>query len=212
MQINPTFQNLIPSLSNEEFAQLEANILKNGIREPLVVWYGGEPGDCGDCHDSIGFSLSFEEGGDPNIYCCDSCGYNHPDFPMLVDGHNRYEIAKKHNLEYELEAVEFEDEDAACVWIIDNQLGRRNLSLYAQGELRIARGKFSQLKEQAKENAGVRTDLFVNSQKGLMPINTTKELAAELKTSDQTASRIIQIKDKTSASKLCRHKRNDAGK
>jgi hypothetical protein len=82
------------------------------------------------------------------------------------------------------------------VWIIDNQLGRRNLSLYAQGELRIARGKFSQLKVQAKENSGVRTDLFVNSQKGLIPINTTKELADELKTSDQTASRIIQIQAK----------------
>jgi septum formation inhibitor-activating ATPase MinD len=93
-------------------------------------------------------------------------------------------------------------EDAACVWIIDNQLGRRNLSLYAQGELRIARGKFSQLKEQAKENQAAysgnqyEVGLFVNSQKVQTPVNTTKELATELKTSEQTASRIIQIQAK----------------
>ncbi len=147
------------------------------------------------------FNYSNEAAGDPVVYQCDSCGYNHPDFPMLVDGHNRYEIAKKHNLEYELEAIEFEDEDAACVWIIDNQLGRRNLSLYAQGELRIARGKFSQLKEQAKENIlATQNNLagaaFQNSEKLLTPVNTTQTLADELKTSIDTASRIIQIQAK----------------
>ncbi len=75
-----------------------------------------------------------------------------------------------------------------------------------QGELRIARGKFSQFKEQAKENIlATQNNLagaaFVNSQKLLTPINTTKELAAELKTSDQTASRIIQIQAKAMKAK-----------
>jgi hypothetical protein len=51
----------------------------------------------------------------------------------------------------------------------------------------------SLLKEQAKENAGVRTDLFQNSEKGLTPVNSTQALADELKTSTDTASRIIQI-------------------
>lgn len=202
MLINPTFQELIPALSSEEFAQLETNILKNGIREPLVVLYDGEPVDCGDCHDSVAFTYNNEEAGDPRLYDCDSCGYTYPDFPMLVDGHNRYEIAQKHGLEYELEPIEFEDEDAACVWIIDNQLGRRNLSLYVQGELRIARGKFSQLKKQAKENQAVYSGnqyedgLFQNSEKVQTSVNTTKELADELKTSTDTASRIIQIQAK----------------
>jgi hypothetical protein len=71
--------------------------------------------------------------------------------------------------------------------------------------IRIARGKFSQLKEQARENlvfAANKTNNtpFVNSQKALIPVNTTKELAAELKTSDQTASRIIQIQAKSAVS------------
>jgi hypothetical protein len=72
-----------------------------------------------------------------------------------------------------------------------------NLAAYFLAS-RIARGKFSQLKEQAKENlaiAGQSAKPFQNSEKvsSVSPINTTKELAAELKTSDQTASRIIQI-------------------
>ncbi len=91
--------------------------------------------------------------------------------------------------------------DAACVWIIDNQLGRRNLSLYAQGELRIARGKFSQLKEQARKNlaiAGQSAKPFHNCEKvsEVQKVNTTQILADELKTSANTASRIIQIQAK----------------
>jgi len=67
--------------------------------------------------------------------------------------------------------------------------------------IRIARGKFSQLKEQAKKNlaiAGQSAKPFVNSQKvsEVQKVNTTQVLAAELKTSDQTASRIIQIQAK----------------
>jgi hypothetical protein len=73
--------------------------------------------------------------------------------------------------------------------------------LYAQGELRIARGKFSQLKEQAKENKVIAASkmndtFFQNSEKTLIPVNTTQTLAAELKTSTDTASRIIQIQAK----------------
>ena len=33
--------------------------------------------------------------------------------------------------------MEFEDEDAACVWIIINQFGRRNLALFARAELAL---------------------------------------------------------------------------
>jgi hypothetical protein len=68
---------------------------------------------------------------------------------------------------------------------------------------RIARGKFSQLKEQAKENQTRKPvdSVFVNSQKqNQTPVNTTKELATELKTSEQTASRIIQIQAKAMTS------------
>lgn len=38
IQIDPEFQALIPPLSAEEKQQLEANIVEDGCRDPLVVW------------------------------------------------------------------------------------------------------------------------------------------------------------------------------
>lgn len=36
--INPEFESLIPPLSEDEFRQLEENCVRDGIRDPLVVW------------------------------------------------------------------------------------------------------------------------------------------------------------------------------
>lgn len=50
----------------------------------------------------------------------------------LLDGHNRYKIARKHDLAYTVETdkppLHFESVEAACNWIIENQLARRNLT------------------------------------------------------------------------------------
>ena len=40
MTINDSFKKLIPPLTPDEYAQLEANCLADGIRDPLVVWQG----------------------------------------------------------------------------------------------------------------------------------------------------------------------------
>jgi N6-adenosine-specific RNA methylase IME4 len=40
IQIDPEFKALIPPLAPDELAQLEANILRDGCRDPLVVWDG----------------------------------------------------------------------------------------------------------------------------------------------------------------------------
>lgn len=40
--VDEEFQNLIPPLSKEEYTQLEANCVKDGIRDPLVVWDQGD--------------------------------------------------------------------------------------------------------------------------------------------------------------------------
>src|SRR5262245_5437797 len=36
--INPELQSLIPPLTAEEYAQLEANIVADGCRDPVIVW------------------------------------------------------------------------------------------------------------------------------------------------------------------------------
>ena len=47
---------------------------------------------------------------------------------ILLDGHNRFELCKKHNLDFQLHFINLPDRKAAHDWIIMNQLGRRNLS------------------------------------------------------------------------------------
>ena len=39
IRIDEEFKALIPPLAPEEFAQLEENCIRDGIRDPLVVWH-----------------------------------------------------------------------------------------------------------------------------------------------------------------------------
>jgi len=47
---------------------------------------------------------------------------------VLLDGHNRYSLCRKHNLAYTLGEISLPDFDAAKRWVLTNQLGRRNLT------------------------------------------------------------------------------------
>ncbi len=47
---------------------------------------------------------------------------------VIIDGHNRYEICKKHNLPFSTIEIEFDSTEEAMIWICRNQLGRRNIS------------------------------------------------------------------------------------
>lgn len=50
------------------------------------------------------------------------------DTGIILDGHHRYKIAKKHSFEFKLEKLDFASTDEAIKWIIDHQMGKRNLS------------------------------------------------------------------------------------
>ena len=47
---------------------------------------------------------------------------------IILDGHNRYDICTKHGVPYRTFEKSFADRDKSILWIIDNQLGRRNLN------------------------------------------------------------------------------------
>lgn len=47
---------------------------------------------------------------------------------ILVDGHNRYEICKKHGIAFDVVEKTFGNRYESINWIINNQLGRRNVS------------------------------------------------------------------------------------
>jgi ParB-like chromosome segregation protein Spo0J len=54
---------------------------------------------------------------------------------ILVDGHNRYRIAQEHDMNYVTVEKEFSDMNAVKEWMVNNQLGRRNLPEFVRGEL-----------------------------------------------------------------------------
>ena len=45
----------------------------------------------------------------------------------IIDGHNRFEICTKHNIEFKTKQAGVASREEAVLWIIKNQLGRRNL-------------------------------------------------------------------------------------
>ncbi len=47
---------------------------------------------------------------------------------IIIDGHNRYSICRKHNINFRTRNVHFNERDEVIAWICANQLGRRNLS------------------------------------------------------------------------------------
>ena len=54
---------------------------------------------------------------------------------IIVDGHNRYEICNEHNIPFKVAELELSDRDAVINFIINNQLGRRNLPKVAKMHL-----------------------------------------------------------------------------
>jgi site-specific DNA-methyltransferase (adenine-specific) len=149
--IDPEFKALIRPLAADELRQLEENILRDGCRDPLVVWDG-----------------------------------------ILIDGHNRHEICTRHGLPFATMALAFEGRLAAELWIIENQLGRRNMAPI--DKVPLAERKREILEAQAKNRQGTRTDL------GNIPENfsgssgeTRDKLAADVGVSGPTYDALRQV-------------------
>ena len=56
----------------------------------------------------------------------------------IVDGHNRYRICQEHGIAFKTAEIVFGSKDAAKIWIIENQFGRRNLTAYDRSVLALA--------------------------------------------------------------------------
>lgn len=84
----------------------------------------------------------------------------------LVDGHNRYDLilkleVKGISIPYKIDTIHgIESKNDALVWIIQNQLGRRNVSSAVKAELALKLKPLLAIK--AKERQGSRTDIKPN--------------------------------------------------
>ena len=57
---------------------------------------------------------------------------------LLIDGHNRYGICRKHGLPYNtVQATQFKNMDDVHLWMIDQHLGRRSVSDFQRGVLAL---------------------------------------------------------------------------
>ena len=117
---------------------------------------------------------------------------------FIIDGHNRYEISLKWNLEIQTETKHFKDEEAVKEWMILNQFGRRNLSNYQRSVLAL------QLEEvfskKAKENLKASGENFgkglAKLPKAISKINTREELSKVAQVGERTLGMVKKIQEK----------------
>lgn len=99
---------------------------------------------------------------------------------VLIDGHNRYKICSKNQIQFKVRKLQFEYADEAKEWMINNQLGRRNLS---PDQLSYYRGlKYLTLKRAKGGYANVLS-------KGQNDQSTSEILASQFKVSESTVKR-----------------------
>ena len=146
LKIDPELRDLLPPLADDEYKQLEKNIVDNGFDRnfPIMEWHG-----------------------------------------FIVDGHNRYSICRKHNIDYTIGTLAYETKEEVMRWMLDIQLGRRNLTPIQR--ILVAEKYRPVYEKQAKENlskavsesnknrANPTLPNLVNMEQ--KPIDTTQELA-----------------------------------
>jgi hypothetical protein len=144
LHIDPELQAMIPLLAAEERAQLEANLLADGCRDPLVVWAGEPPAQvCHSCLPGTAPSRAtalIEAREESVVWLCGFCEHGERRPWILLDGHTRYDICRAHGIPFAVaEAPSWvRTREDAKVWMIQNQLARRNLAPYQRAELALA--------------------------------------------------------------------------
>lgn len=164
IQIDEELENLLPPLSKEDYDLLEQSLLKNGFEQKfgrIKVWFGS---DREIDNKSVGY---------------------------IVDGHNRYRICTKHKIEldsYCFEVVFMDSKEEVMEWMLDIQLGRRNLSPIQRIAVTEKYRPFYEKK--AKQEQGTRNDLDNNFVSKL-----TQSEKAKRYEENKTNKKLAQIAD-----------------
>ncbi len=156
--IDPELRDLLPPLSQDEYAELEKSILQNGLFDTIKVW---------------------EDESTEKTY--------------LVDGHNRYSICKKNSIPIEywhiqrLSGYTFETRESVIKYMLDNQLGRRNLT---PAQRYAIAAKYRHVFEaQAKKNMSAGGKGLTN----LSKVNTRAEMSKAVGVSEGSISKLDKI-------------------
>ena len=99
---------------------------------------------------------------------------------ILVDGHNRLKICTKHDIPFKIKSINFKNLDEVKVWMVENQIGRRNLT---PDQLSYYRGlKYISLK---RKKGGYDNVLS----KGQTELTTSEILSDQYNVSESTVKR-----------------------
>lgn len=157
--IDKEFEELLPVLTPDEFDKLEKSILKNGLLDPIKIWQ------------------------DPKTNQW-----------VIIDGHNRYKILKKNNISWKywcdykiLYENELPTREDVKQWMLEQQLGRRNLSEAERYEI-VQKFK-NVIKQKAKENQSSGGKGLSN----LSKVNTRKEMAKVVGVSEGTYQKMERV-------------------
>lgn len=118
---------------------------------------------------------------------------------IVVDGHSRLEILKKHpDLKYSLKEIEFDDWMDVIVWIVEHHIARSSFTLWQKLEMAMACVKYWEAKEKARRNQGVRNDLKTPGVKKSESIDTNAILAEKVGCGTTTVTQFLKVFNKAS--------------
>lgn len=122
---------LIKPLQEDEYEQLKANVLQNGCQDTIKIWQ------------------TFENVVNPD-------NDSNEEIFVLVDGHNRFNICNDNKIPYNISIMNFDALEDVKSFMIDLQLGRRNVNLlevsYYRG-LQYNRFKWIGLQQENNEDS-----------------------------------------------------------
>lgn len=101
--------------------------------------------------------------------------WEHDGSTIILDGHNRFAICSEHNLPFTTCAVQgIEDIEDAQIWVLNNQLGRRNL--IAAQRIAVIRDLKSRIAKKGEE----RMKAGVKNPKEIFPEGQTRDALGKL--------------------------------
>jgi len=137
---------------------------------------------------------------------------------IIVDGHNRYRICKENNIEFKAEEIKFKNREEVIIWMLQNQLGRRNLNDFQRNEIAL---KFQnviaqQMKERQRERGRQQADFLNKGKSGpneplLDKTAKRKELAKIAGTSEGSVQRTKLILEKGTPEQIERARKGGKG-
>ena len=135
----------------------------------------------------------------------------------IIDGHNRYEIAQKHNLDYKTIEMQFDCDVDVKIWMIDNALSRRNLNDWQSYNLKEQKRKLEGnkgLEEQIKGGKLNKEVLFDTNKSYLKKDderhNTREIIADDLGWSSSKVAKADVVKKRASEEQIEKLENNDA--